>query len=117
MDIVSTLAAITNGGPQAVFLVLAGAIWWIHHSITVISRNVDRIEKEFKDFQILHANERVRREDLDELKELLREHNATTNSIMERLMERVDAQASRCGHDCIAGFGLSRELQRTGKGR
>ncbi|MBF0147283.1 MAG: hypothetical protein HQL84_16115 [Magnetococcales bacterium] len=115
MDITEIMHAIIKGGDGAVFLVFAAVAWWLHHGIKRLTDDLDRLTSEFKDFQIIHANERVRREDLDELKELMREHNAATNSILDRLMERVDAQATRCGHDCIAGFGLQRELKRTGK--
>ncbi|MEO5330369.1 MAG: hypothetical protein H7829_19255 [Magnetococcus sp. THC-1_WYH] len=111
MDIMAILNTLNQGGPTVLFAILAGLMWMQHVTIIGLKCNLKTLTKEFKDFQISYANEKVRQEDLEELKILIKEHNATNKELVTRVFERLDAHASRCGRDCLASLHACAEIQ------
>ena len=98
MDIMAILNALTQGGPTVVFIIMGGLMWLQYHITAGIRRDLNALSTEFKQFQILYANERVLKTDLDEIKEMIKDYNM----LISRMFDRFDAHVAHCGRDCVA---------------
>ena len=111
MDIVAILNLLNQGGPTVLFLILAGLLWMQHITITALKHSHEDLATHFNNFQILYANEKVRRVDLEEIRDLIREHNTSNKELIARVFERLDDHAVRCGKDCLASLHARADLQ------
>ena len=110
MDIVALINTIAQGGPTVLFLVLAGLLWYIHLRVTAIQVQIAATEKALSEFQLAYANEKVRKVDVDEIKELIREHNGSNKEMFSRIFEQLNEHTVRCGKDCLASIHARAEL-------
>ncbi|MBF0339485.1 MAG: hypothetical protein HQL95_00805 [Magnetococcales bacterium] len=105
MDVVAILNMLNqSGGPTVMFLIMAGLMWMQHITIMDLRHDLEAITKEFNEFQITNANEKVRKADVDEIKEMIKESHDTTKALIARMFERLDDHAGRCGKDCLASM-------------
>ena len=104
MDVTAILNTLNQGGPTVLFLILAGLLWLQHLEVVVLKKNLEEVSTHFNTFQVAYANERVRKDDLDEIKELIKESNASTKVLIARIFERLDDHVSHCGKDCLASM-------------
>ena len=111
MDIAAIWTTLIQGGPTVPFLILAGLIWAQHIAITALKHSLSDLAAHFNNFQLLYANEKVRKTDLDEIKEMIKDHNSQNKELISRVFERLDDHATRCGKDCLASLHARAELQ------
>lgn len=108
MDVMSVLNVINQGGPTAVcvvaILVIAGFLRIQHGLIKDLRHDLNMVIDEFKDFQIANAKEIVRKDDVDEIKDMIRKSNDETRSLINRILERFDDHVTRCGTNCLASI-------------
>ena len=111
MDISTIWNTLVQGGPTVPFMILVGLIWLQHIAITALKHSLNDLTNHFNNFQLVYANEKVRKTDLDEIKEMIKDHNAQNKELISRVFERLDDHSTRCGKDCLASLHARAELQ------
>ncbi|MEO5335213.1 MAG: hypothetical protein H7839_24645 [Magnetococcus sp. YQC-5] len=111
MDAATLWIMLSQGGPTVPFLILGGLMWMQQMAIASIRHDLEELTTLFNSFQVNYANERVRKADLDEIKELIKEANTANKALIARIFERLDDHVGRCGKDCLASLHASAEFQ------
>lgn len=114
MDIITTMNAVSSGGPTALFLILAALIFGQFQIHKDLKRRVDEIADSFIKFQLHCAENRVKNEDIDELKKLIAEISKTNMDLVSKLILRMDSRSDEYVHH-QRRENLGREFRRTGK--
>ena len=115
MDVMSILNALNQGGPTVMFIIMGGLMWLQHLTIMSLKRDLEAITTLFSNFQVVYANERVRKDDLDEIKTLIKENNEATKALIARMFDKLDDHVSRCGKDCLASLMACADFQNAKK--
>lgn len=100
MDIVELVDTLLHGGPTALFLILAALILYLNLRISKIEQHQSTLEYTFNSFQVRYAEEKIKEDDLDEVKTLIRENRDSTKILIGKLFDKLDAHLAFCGKGC-----------------
>ncbi|MBF0131039.1 MAG: hypothetical protein HQL75_00420 [Magnetococcales bacterium] len=114
MDIITTINAVSSGGPTALFLILAALIYGQFHIHKDLKRRVDEVSDSFMEFQLHCAENRVKNEDIDELKRMIDNVSKTNLELVSKLIVRIDSRSDEYVYH-QRREDLGREFRRAGR--
>ncbi|MBF0418340.1 MAG: hypothetical protein HQL86_08850 [Magnetococcales bacterium] len=98
----SMLDVFQQGGSMAVSTFLAFVIMAMKREIDRLKERLEALADGLGKYQIAHTQDHLNKQDINELKEMLRDHEKHMDEVVIKIFDRINDQQQKCGTNCLA---------------